>query len=376
MKSWPIKKIGEVVEEIIGGGTPKRSKQEYWSGDIPWMTIEDINNNFYILKTRQFISKNGLVNSNAKLIPLNSVILSCTASVGNVAINKIPLTTNQQFNSFVCNKEIIPEFLAYILILKKNIIKRLGGVTTFPFISKSVISNLKILLPHLKTQKQIVERLDKIVEAQKLNDELIQKADELFQSLLHKELNPSGKGWEIKNLKDVAKIIMGQSPPSISYNESSNGLPFFQGKADFGNIYPNTVKYCSSPSRIAEPEDILISVRAPVGNINLTKEKSCIGRGLSAIRGDNKIIKQKFIYFFFKKNEKNWQKLSTGSTFSAITKDKLTNYKIPLPRLKIQKQIVEKLSAVQEYKKQLLEQKSKLKELFNSILHKSMKGEI
>jgi len=186
--TWPTKKLGEVVEEIIGGGTPKRSKPEYWGGDIPWMTIEDINNNFYISKTRQFISKKGLEKSNAKLIPPNSVILSCTASVGNVAINSIPLTTNQQFNSFVCNTEIIPEFLAYILILKKRAIEQLGGVTTFPFISKSVIANLKIPLPPLQVQKQIVAKLSAVQEYKKLLLKQKSLLQELFDSVLDKSM--------------------------------------------------------------------------------------------------------------------------------------------------------------------------------------------
>ena len=96
---------------------------------------------------------------------------------------------------------------------------------------------------------------------------------------------------------------------------------------------------------------------------------------IAAIRGNTKIVEQMFLYFIFKKNEKNWQRQSTGNTFAAITKDKLTDYKIPVPPLEVQKQIVAKLSAVQDYKKQLLEQKAKLKELFDSALARSMTNE-
>ena len=275
------------------------------------------------------------------------------------------------------HKDVDPSYLFYFLTSKDfNLQKdRLATGATQKAINNGELRKIQIPLPPLEIQKQIVERLDKIAEAQKLNDGLIQKTDELFQSLLHKELNSVGKNWGVKKLDEIAKIIMGQSPPSTSYNESGNGLPFFQGKADFGDLYPNTVKYCSAPSRIAEPEDILISVRAPVGDINLTKDKSCIGRGLAAIRGNNKIAEQMLLYFLFKKNEKNWQRQSTGSTFAAITKDKLTDYKIPMPPLDTQKQIVAKLSAVQDYKKQLLRQKAKLKELFDSALAESMTSE-
>jgi len=180
--------------------------------------------------------------------------------------------------------------------------------------------------------------------------------------------------YPTKKLGDVAEVIMGQSPPSSSYNEQGEGLPFFQGKAEFGEIYPTPVKYCSSPSRIAEANDVLISVRAPVGNINIAREKSCVSRGLGALRAKKNILNQMFLFYFMKKNENNWSRLSTGSTFSAIKGSNLRNFEIPVPPLKIQKQIVAKLSAVQDYKKQLIEQKAKLKELFDSALAKSISG--
>lgn len=85
-------------------------------------------------------------------------------------------------------------------------------------------------------------------------------------------------------LSDVAKIIMGQSPPSSTYNSTGKGLPFFQGKTDFGEMYPTPRVYCTEPNRIAEPGDILITVRAPVGPTNINFVQSCIGRGLAAIR--------------------------------------------------------------------------------------------
>ena len=91
--------------------------------------------------------------------------------------------------------------------------------------------------------------------------------------------------WEVASLGDVSYINMGQSPPSETCFDYKNGLPFFQGKAEFGVKYPRVVTWCCSPRKIAEKGDILISVRAPVGDINIAPEKCCIGRGLAAIRG-------------------------------------------------------------------------------------------
>ncbi|MBI5729227.1 MAG: restriction endonuclease subunit S [Candidatus Magasanikbacteria bacterium] len=178
--------------------------------------------------------------------------------------------------------------------------------------------------------------------------------------------------WSTKKLGEVADIVMGQSPPSSSYNERGEGLPFFQGKAEFGEIYPTPVKYCSSPSRIAEANDVLMSVRAPVGNINIAKEKSCVGRGLGALRAKKNILNQMFLFYFMKKNENNWSRLSTGSTFSAIKGSSLKNFEIPLPPIAIQKQIVERLDKIAEAQKLNDDLIRKADELFQSLLHKEL----
>jgi type I restriction enzyme S subunit len=144
-------------------------------------------------------------------------------------------------------------------------------------------------------------------------------------------------------LSEVAKIIMGQSPPSSTYNTKGEGLPFFQGKADFGDLYPTPRVFCSEPNRIAEPEDILITVRAPVGPTNLNRERSCIGCGLAAIRvGDN--LDRDYLLYFLRFYEPTLAKAGTGSTFTAISRDDLETVKIPLPPLTEQRRIAARLA--------------------------------
>ena len=92
----------------------------------------------------------------------------------------------------------------------------------------------------------------------------------------HPDLGPLPEDWQVVRLGEVAQIEMGQSPPSITYNSEGIGLPFFQGKADFGDIYPITRKWCSSPNKIAEKDDILLSVRAPIGDVNIATQRCCI----------------------------------------------------------------------------------------------------
>lgn len=143
-------------------------------------------------------------------------------------------------------------------------------------------------------------------------------------------------------LKDCCTIIAGQSPESKYYNTTGNGLPFFQGKADFGELYPTIRMYCSQPSKIAEKDDILLSVRAPVGTTNLSPGRVCIGRGLAAIR-PSEILDLKYLLYYLRYFEAQLQLKGTGTTFKAITQDVVKNIEVPVPSLQEQKRIVARI---------------------------------
>ena len=130
-------------------------------------------------------------------------------------------------------------------------------------------------------------------------------------------------------LKDVCKINMGQSPDSSSYNDDGEGIPFFQGNADFGERYPITRVWCASPNKLAEAGDILISVRAPIGALNYAKEKCCIGRGLAALTPDKSKVSLDFVYWFLKGKKAELNSKGTGSTFKAIGRKVLEEIKVP-----------------------------------------------
>lgn len=156
------------------------------------------------------------------------------------------------------------------------------------------------------------------------------------------DLRPLPEGWTWTTLGESCDIVLGQSPSSDTYNADGNGLPFYQGKAEFGDLYPTPEKWCSSPKKIAEENDILITVRAPVGPTNLCPEKSCIGRGLAAIRPRNGMPTRFFLYYL-RYIEKEWDSKATGTTFKAITGDVLRNQEMPLPPLPEQERIVARL---------------------------------
>lgn len=180
-------------------------------------------------------------------------------------------------------------------------------------------------------------------------------------------------------LKDVCTINMGQSPDSNSYNDYGEGVPFFQGNADFGERYPVTRKWCSSPTKMAAPEDILISVRAPIGAMNYAKEECCIGRGLAALTPDKAKVSPEFIFWLLKGKNAELNSKGTGSTFKAIGRKVLEETMVPDIPLEKQLEFSEILERVygiiQSRKQELLKLddliKARFVELFGDLANPS-----
>jgi len=139
--------------------------------------------------------------------------------------------------------------------------------------------------------------------------------------------------WHKVKLSSFCDVIMGQSPPSSTYNEEGKGLPFFQGVKDFGRIYPSKRVYCTANTRkIAEADDVLLSVRAPVGEVNIASERCIIGRGIAALRVKTRNKNdQRFLYYLMLFNKKIWGQLRSGTTFEEITREDIENLEVFIP---------------------------------------------
>lgn len=177
-------------------------------------------------------------------------------------------------------------------------------------------------------------------------------------------------------LKDVCAINMGQSPDSSSYNDNGEGVPFFQGNADFGERYPIARKWCSAPTKMAAPDDILISVRAPIGAMNYARESCCIGRGLAALTPDKSKVSSEFIFWLLKGKNQELNSKGTGSTFKAIGRKVLEETLVPDISLEKQTEcsvILEKVYAVIQARKAELQKldnliKARFVEMFGDVI--------
>lgn len=181
-----------------------------------------------------------------------------------------------------------------------------------------------------------------------------------------------------KPLAEVCDIQMGQSPPSSDYNESGKGLPFFQGKAEFGVHHPVASKWVSKPIRIAERNDILVSVRAPVGSVNIADQTCCIGRGLAALRFAGNY---KYLYYFIQSQQGYLDSLGTGTTFKAINRDVLESLPVPTPvDDKLQDKIVQKIETlfteIDSGTEELQKAKQKLELYKQSVLNAAIQGKL
>jgi len=154
--------------------------------------------------------------------------------------------------------------------------------------------------------------------------------------------------WKIARLENICNIVMGQSPPSTSYNDEGVGMPFLQGKTEFAELHPMPTKYCTKQIKVCSPGSVLMSVRAPVGDVNLSDQEYIIGRGLASIslkQGDNR-----FLYYMFLHTKREIESQGYGSTFKSVNKTTINDFKIPLPPLPEQRAIAHILQTIQEAK--------------------------
>lgn len=221
-----------------------------------------------------------------------------------------------------------------------------GSGSTRAYLGITAQRKLPIVLPPIEIQNKIVNILsaldDKITLNNKINANFQQQAQAIFKSwfvdfelfqdgeFVESELGPIPKGWRVGELSEIATITMGQSPSGKSYNEEGNGSVFFQGRAEFGNRFPTRRLYTTEPKRMAEANSVLMSVRAPVGDINVAYEKCCIGRGLASIQ--SKFEYSSYMLYQMLSLKRQLDVFNgEGTVFGSINRDTLNAMKVLIP---------------------------------------------
>lgn len=312
---WKLYKVSDFAE-VVGGGTPSTKDQTNFGEDIPWITPKDLSTHQsrYIARGERSLSTRGLAGSSAKRLPAGTVLVSSRAPIGLTAIAQNEVSTNQGCRSLVLNASIADsEFVYYLMTASTDYLHQHANGTTFMELSGGVFKSLEFMLPRLDEQRRIAEVLgaldDRIDVLRRLQSLLQDEARALLALAL------ADGAVEVK-LEDIAEVVMGNSPPGSSYNTDGIGTPLFQGCAEFGFRYPSERLYTTQPSRMAAPDDTLVSVRAPVGKLNRASGVCCIGRGLAAVRS---AAYPSLVHYALDASEGVWDPYnSEGTVFGSI----------------------------------------------------------
>lgn len=369
---WTCEKLGDIAS-IYNGKTPLKSNPDYWSdGAISWFTIDDIRKNGRIVKeTKQYITDKALSKTGIKLLPKKTILLCCTASVGEIAYSDIELTTNQQFNGLVVKdlEEVDSKFLFYVASTLSRDLRSLSGATTFGFVSVGKLGGVQILLPTLKEQQKIAEILGSVDEDIEKTKEVIETTETLKKGLMQDlftlgightkfkktELGEIPESWKIVTFKDVVSFATGKLNSNASVLDGQ--YPFFTCSKE--TFRTDTCAF--------DQEAILLAGNNAAGRYSVKHFK-----------GKFDAYQRTYVISVFNEQELNYIYLkevlqskleelrnsSFGSTTKFLTLKLLESLSMKLPPIYEQKKIAEILSSVDEkisVNKKFLEKQTQLK---------------
>lgn len=352
--------LKNITSKIGSGATPRGGSQVYQEQGISFIRSQNVQDMHF--------SKSGLVFLNAEqaeqlkgvTVKPSDVLLNITGdSIARSCLvpdEVLPARVNQHVSIIRCKNSKDAEFVAYYLqFLKPHLLQicKVGG--TRNALTKDAIENLKVnFLTDRHSRGGLLALIDKKIELNnRINTELEAMAKTLydywfvqfdFPDANGKPYKSSGgkmvynptlkreipEGWSNKTLSQIANITMGQSPEGSSYNNEAIGTIFFQGSTDFGWLFPTVRQYTTEPNRMAKKGDILLSVRAPVGDMNVANTDCCIGRGLAAL--NSKTGSDGFLFYVMKYFKQIFDRRnSEGTTFGSITKNDLFSLKLAYP---------------------------------------------
>ena len=345
---WKSAKLDELG--FVGRGKSRhrpRNAAILYGGSYPFFQTGDIKAaNFYLTEFTQTYSEEGLAQS--KLWKPGTLCITIAANIAESAILGIDGCFPDSVVGFVADPDKADvRFIKYYMEILKLQMQSVSRGTTQDNLSVDKLLSFDFCVPPLPLQHRIASIFSAYDELIENNQRRIRILEDMARSLYREwfvhfrypghesvplvdsPLGPIPQGWEVKKLRDVCNLTMGTSPKSEFYNEAGDGLPFHQGVTNFGARFPTDRLFCTVESRIAEAGDILFSVRAPVGRMNITDKKIIIGRGLSAIH--HKAGHQAFLWEQLRAKFTEEDMMGNGAIFASVTKDDMQGIELLCP---------------------------------------------
>ena len=401
-EEWKVEPLKRIVKLIQTGRTPTTKNEDYFNGEIQWFTPGDFLEDKVLSESKRKISSIAIIDNEARLFPKKTIIVvGIGATVGKVAILGIDGSFNQQITGIIADEQKVnSDYLYYWLHANQEVIKNISNYTTLPIINNESLKNFECLLMPLSEQREIINFLDQktaeiddlIADKEKLIELLQEKRQAVITEAVTKGLNPNVKmkdsgiewigdipeGWEITKLKYICSITMGQSPKSEEYSREEGGLPFLQGNAEFTELYPHPKIYCDTANKRSKVNDILLSVRAPVGKMNISNRVYGIGRGLCAITAQK--VHLKYLWYSMNVSLEELSINSQGSTFEAVTVADVDNLSAIVPpadeQISIANFLDQKTAEIDSLVSEIQEQIQKLREYRQSLIFEAVTGKI
>jgi type I restriction enzyme S subunit len=371
---WVETTLGE-VSALQMGRTPSRRENSYWTDDLtyPFCTIADMDAK-YVEPKREGVTKAAIMDGKAKMATKGTLLMSFKLTIGRMGFAARNIFPNEAIVMIEADEsKVLNEFL-YLRLASMDLTEGSGRAVKGSTLNSASIASIAFLVPPLPEQKRIVDLISSLDSYIDSLQQHLESAKKSRNAVLHELLIAGGDGWVETSLEDVAEVIMGQSPDGKSYNQSGEGLPFMQGSAEFGEHHPTPEKWCSDPKKIAEPGDLLLSVRAPVGDTNFANQRIAVGRGLSVIRANSKSLNE-FIRFVIQLNVTEMIASSGSGMFASITGKNLREFKVLLPPLPEQKRIVDLVSSIDDVIEQDRLAFTEAKNLRSGLLSDLLSGE-
>ena len=319
---WTVVKLGDIAPLTYGKSLVASKRIP---GDVP------------------VYSSAGLIDShNESIIDGQNIIIGRKGTIGSITWSEGPAYPIDTTFYTAGTEKVNIKYLYYLLKTYK--FSEMNTDSAVPGLNRVTFESQEAVLPPLEEQERIAGILGSLDDKIEANTRLIQTLDSLGEAATRKYLKSVQK---TQKLNDIAHIVMGQSPKGETLNTEGSGVLFFQGKKDFGFRYPTPRTYTTAATRMAEPLDILFSVRAPIGALNRSVEACCVGRGLAAIRSS--CGQENTLFYTLKTNPNLWEKFEgEGTIFSAINKKGLSELDIPFSETAISNGVEDFLTSVEQ----------------------------